>query len=158
MGSPCPCGVEDISAPRKQPFWVSATSVKPKPGDLQLHFVNVLLFDSALYRVLESLWRYLLARVCSFHVVCVNIDVWYELVEDSPGWLYNPVGHLRRNSHRISELLSQGLRFVLDLTLKVFFCTVTSYSNLFRYFFLRFCVSLCTMGQELKNLPVSTLL
>lgn len=34
MGSPCPCGVDDISALRKQPLSVSATSVRPKPGDL----------------------------------------------------------------------------------------------------------------------------
>lgn len=34
-GGPCPCGVDDISALRKQPLSVSATSVRPKPGDLQ---------------------------------------------------------------------------------------------------------------------------
>lgn len=33
-GSPWPCGVDAISAPRKQPSSVSATSVKPNPGDL----------------------------------------------------------------------------------------------------------------------------
>lgn len=34
MGSPCPCGVDAISALRKEPFSVSATRVRPKPGDL----------------------------------------------------------------------------------------------------------------------------
>lgn len=114
-GSPCPCGVEDISALRKQPFWVSATRVKPKPGDLQLHFITVSLPDTELNRVLKCLWKYPLPRVCSFHVVRVDVDVWDELVEDSPGWLYNPVGHLRRNSYRVSEFLSQEL---LEWTLK----------------------------------------
>lgn len=34
MASPWPCGVDDISALRKKPFNVSATRVRPKPGDL----------------------------------------------------------------------------------------------------------------------------
>lgn len=36
-------------------------------------------------------------------MICVDVNIWNELVEDSSGGIDDPVGHLRRNSHRISE-------------------------------------------------------
>lgn len=41
MGSPWPCGVDDISALRKKPSNVSATNVRPKPGDLKADHVTL---------------------------------------------------------------------------------------------------------------------
>lgn len=48
MASPCPCGVDDISALRKKPFRVSATRVRPKPGDLPKFSTFNCLFSSLL--------------------------------------------------------------------------------------------------------------
>lgn len=54
--------------------------------------------------------RYSLARVGSFHVVGVDVDVWEQLVEDAARRVHQPVGHLRRNSHRVPEFSSgQGV-------------------------------------------------
>lgn len=46
-----------------------------------------------------SFKMHLLPRVNAFHVVCVDIDVRYELVEDAPGRVHNPVCHLRGYAH-----------------------------------------------------------
>lgn len=98
MGFPCPCGVDDISALRKQPLSVSATSVRPKPGDLGVHedMINdvvcvqevstVYIYNLLRFiKILGAFVRYSLSRVGSFHVVRIDIDIWKKLVEDASG-------------------------------------------------------------------------
>lgn len=41
-----------------------------------------------------------LPRAGSLHVVGVDVNIRDEFVQDAPGRVHDPVGHLRRNSHR----------------------------------------------------------
>ena len=50
-----------------------------------------------------SVCVYILPRVCSLHMVCVDVDIRYELVENAPGRVHNPIGHLGGHSHRVAE-------------------------------------------------------
>lgn len=49
---------------------------------------------------------YSLSRADPFHMVCVDINIWEEFIQDTPCRFHHSVCHLWRHSDRISVFLS----------------------------------------------------